>query len=172
MSRRNPEYIGKIDRCPNKNTTMRDRCIWFLACKWYGIRMTRVFDQPKKVNNYCYIGTKVLTHQGRVTHICVSKLTIVGSHNGLSPCRRQWWYIVNWNLKNKLKGNYNRNSNIFIQENAFENLVCEMAAILSRPQCVKKMILSDVNGIQVQHLHTCLSRSTPVCNKYCVIAFH
>ena len=30
-----------------------------------------------------------LTHWGRVTHICVSKLTINGSDNGLSPSRRQ-----------------------------------------------------------------------------------
>ena len=30
-----------------------------------------------------------LTHWGRVTHICVSKLTIIGSDNGLSPDRRQ-----------------------------------------------------------------------------------
>ena len=31
----------------------------------------------------------VLTQWGRVTHICVSKLTIIGSDNGLSPGRRQ-----------------------------------------------------------------------------------
>ena len=30
-----------------------------------------------------------LTHWGRVTHICVSKLTTIGSNNGLSPGRRQ-----------------------------------------------------------------------------------
>ena len=30
-----------------------------------------------------------LTHWGWVTHICVSKLTIIGSDNGLSPGRRQ-----------------------------------------------------------------------------------
>ena len=29
------------------------------------------------------------THWDRVTHICVSKLTIIGSDNGLSPERRQ-----------------------------------------------------------------------------------
>ena len=29
------------------------------------------------------------THWRRVTHICVSKLTIIGSDNGLSPGRRQ-----------------------------------------------------------------------------------
>ena len=30
-----------------------------------------------------------LTHYGRVTHICVSELPIIGSDNGLSPGRRQ-----------------------------------------------------------------------------------
>ena len=30
-----------------------------------------------------------LTHWGRVTHICVSKLTSIGSDNSLSPGRRQ-----------------------------------------------------------------------------------
>ena len=34
------------------------------------------------------IGTD-LTHWGRVTHICISKLTIIDSDNGLSPDRRQ-----------------------------------------------------------------------------------
>ena len=33
--------------------------------------------------------TLLLTHWGRVTHICVGKLTIIGSDNGLSPDRRQ-----------------------------------------------------------------------------------
>ena len=32
---------------------------------------------------------QLLTHWGRVTHILVSKLTIIGSANGLSPGRRQ-----------------------------------------------------------------------------------
>ena len=30
-----------------------------------------------------------LTHWGQVTHICTSKLTIIGSDSGLSPVRRQ-----------------------------------------------------------------------------------
>ena len=30
-----------------------------------------------------------ITHWGRVTHICVGALTIIGSDNGLSPGRRQ-----------------------------------------------------------------------------------
>ena len=35
----------------------------------------------------------VLTHWGRVTHICVGNLTIIGPDNGLSPGRRQ---AINW----------------------------------------------------------------------------
>ena len=49
----------------------------------------------------------------------------------------QCWVIVNWTLRNKLQWNFNRNYNIFIQENAFENFVCEMAAILSQHQCLQ-----------------------------------
>ena len=30
-----------------------------------------------------------LTHWGRATHICINKLTIIGTDNGLSPGRRQ-----------------------------------------------------------------------------------
>ena len=90
-------------------------------------------------------GLRVLTHWGRVTHICVGKLTIIGSNNGLSPGRRQ--AIIWTNDKILLIGplgtnfseiwNFNRNSNIFVQENAFENAVWKMAAIFPRPQWVK-----------------------------------
>ena len=36
-----------------------------------------------------HIFQSYLTHWGRVTHICVGNLTIIGSDNGLSPERRQ-----------------------------------------------------------------------------------
>ena len=38
------------------------------------------------IDNYQHIA---LTHWGRGTRLCVSKLTIIGSDNGLSPGRRQ-----------------------------------------------------------------------------------
>ena len=78
-----------------------------------------------------------LTHWGRMTHICGSKLTIIGSDNGLSPGRRQaiiltkCWNIANWTPRNKLQRNLNQNLYIFIQENAFENVIWKLAAILS-----------------------------------------
>ena len=49
----------------------------------------------------------------------------------------QCWNIVNWTLGNKIRWNFNQNSNIFIEENMFENAVCKMLFISSRPQCVK-----------------------------------
>ena len=77
-----------------------------------------------------------------MTHICVNKLTIIGSDNGLSPGRRQ--AIIWTNAEILLIGPLGTNfSEIVIdiwtfsfKKNAFENVVCEMAAILSRPQWV------------------------------------
>ena len=83
-----------------------------------------------------------LTHWGRVTHICVGK----PSHY-LNKC----WIIVNWTTTNKLQWNFNRNSNIFIQENAFENVVCEMASI-----CLGLNVLTpDVPRDFVGHFEKC-----------------
>ena len=85
----------------------------------------------------------VLTHWGRVTHICVGNLAIIGSDNGLSPGRRQAiiWTKAGILLIGTLGTNFsdislNRNLYIFIQENSFENIVRKTAAILSQPQCV------------------------------------
>ena len=72
-------------------------------------------------------------------HICVSKLTIIVSDNGLSPGRRQDSIWTNGGIL--LIGpfgtnfNFNRNSYIFVKENPIENVVRKMTAILSRPQC-------------------------------------
>ena len=47
-----------------------------------GLRL-RVLKKNSVLSDY------VLTHWGRVMHICVSKLIVIGSDNGLSPGRRQ-----------------------------------------------------------------------------------
>ena len=88
-------------------------------------------------------GHNELTLWGQATHIFVSKLTIIGSDNGSSPGRRQAFIWTNavilliWLLgRNIIQWNINRNPYIRIQQKAFENVVCEMAAILRRPQFV------------------------------------
>ena len=84
--------------------------------------------------------------------MCVGKLTIIGSDNGLvawtapSHYLNQCWNIVNWTLRDKLQWNFNRNSNIFIQENALENIVCEMASMLSRPQWHPSVFIGHLSG--------------------------
>ena len=75
-----------------------------------------------------------LTLWGRVTHICVDELTIIGSDNGLSPGRHQAiiWTNAGVLLIGPLGTNFSEAVNaietFFIQENAFENIVCEMAS--------------------------------------------
>ena len=66
----------------------------------------------------CVIPRDLLTHWGRVTHICVSNLTIIGSDNGSSPCRRQAiiWTNAGILLIGPLGTNY---SEIFIEIHTF-----------------------------------------------------
>ena len=80
----------------------------------------------------------VLTHWGRVTHIYVSKQTIIGSDNGLSPGQRQAiiWTNVGILLIGPLGTNF---SDILMEMYSFSfkncffpNVVCEMASILSQ----------------------------------------
>ena len=75
-----------------------------------------------------------------MTHIYVGKLTTIGPDNGLSP---GWYQAITWtNAGTLLIQSLGTNSSgilsniyMFIQENAFENVVCGIASILSRPQC-------------------------------------
>ena len=69
---------------------------------------------------------------------------------GAKPLSEQMLDYLNWTLRNKLQWNLNRNFNIFIQENAFESVVCETAAILSRLQCVKLNIKKADNILNPQ----------------------
>ena len=60
------------------------------------------------------------------------------TENYLNQCS-WWWNIANWTLKSKLQCNFNWNSNIFIEENIFKNIVCETVAILSRERWVDNL---------------------------------
>ena len=62
--------------------------------------------------------------------------------------------IVNWTIRNKIMWNFNQNSNIFIQENVFENSVCEMTVILSRVSWVNTtyVYVTTGSGCTPKHL--------------------
>ena len=84
-----------------------------------------------------------------MTHICVSNLTTITSDNGLSPGRCQ---AITWTNAGILligpSGTTSvklyRNSYIFIESNAFKNVVYKMVSISSRPQCVTHVTITYV----------------------------
>ena len=71
-----------------------------------------------------------LTHWSRVTLLCVSKLTIIVSDNGLLPGRGEplsetmvrYCQLDPWE---QVTGNFNRNYVIFIQEDTFDSAFCQ-----------------------------------------------
>ena len=71
--------------------------------------------------------------------IAVVNQKCFGSKEATSHYLNQCWGIINWTLRHKLQWNFIQNYNIFIQENVLESVVCEMASILSRPQCVNSL---------------------------------
>ena len=70
-------------------------------------------------------------------------MAIIGSDNGLSPVRRQTIAstIDDLLLSTPLRTNFNQNMLNFCQDNAFENIVCKILAILSRPRHIDDIFL-------------------------------
>ena len=62
---------------------------------------------------------------GQVTHIWVSKLDHHWLRWLVACLVNQYWHIT---IEKKNRWNLNRKPNIFIQENAFENVVCKWAS--------------------------------------------
>ena len=84
-----------------------------------------------------------LTHWGRVTHICVSKLAIIGSDNGLSPGRRQ---VIIWtNAGILLIGSLGTNfSEILIEilTFSFKKMHLKISSAKWRPFCLGLNVLT------------------------------
>ena len=84
-----------------------------------------------------------LTHWGRVTHICVSKLTIIGSDNGSSPGRRQAiiWTNDGILLTGPLGTNFSENL-IEILTLSFTKVRLKVSSAKWRPICLGLNVLS------------------------------
>ena len=86
--------------------------------------------------------------RSRVTHICVSKLTIIGSDSGLLLVRRRAiiWTNAGILFIGSLGINFSEifiESICFIQHYAFEDVVRKLAEVLSRPEFVKVCLIRD-----------------------------
>ena len=129
-------------------------------------------DHTSKVGTYCTeIGGKqskitkifslTLTHWGRVTRICISKLTIIGSDNGLSSDRRQ--AIIWTNAKLFLIGPLGTNfSEILIEilTFSFKKMRLKVSSAKRRPFCLGLNELIRHGG-HVNISHGCLLECNP-----------
>ena len=64
--------------------------MWFITCTPRTCRHSGL----ENISMTCVYSFVSLTNSGRSTHICINRLTIIGSDNGLSPGRRQ---AIIWN---------------------------------------------------------------------------
>ena len=96
---------------------------------------------PRKYEKESYTMNS-LTHWGRVTHIYIGKLTIIGSDNGLSPGRRQAiiWNNVGLLLIDPLETNFSEIL-IGIQTFSFKKMHLNMSSAKWRPFCLGLNVL-------------------------------
>ena len=115
------------------------------TCQWWFINIGPCYGLVAS-------GT-TLTHWGRATHICVSKLTIIGSDNGLSPCRRQAiiWTNAGTLLIRPLATNFSEIS-IEIHIFSFKNIHLKMSSGKWRPFCLSLSVLSNFDPVLGHHI--------------------
>ena len=91
---------------------------------------------------YASLYLDVLTHGGRVTHICVGNITIIGSDNGLSPGRRQAiiWTNAGILLIGPLETNF-REILIEIHTFSFKKMHLNMSSGKWQPFCFGRNVL-------------------------------
>ena len=87
-------------------------------------------------------GANELSHWGRVTHICDSKLTIIGLDNGLSPGRRQAiiWTNAGILLTRTIGTNFSEISSE-IHAVSFKKMHLKMSSAKCRPCCLSPSVL-------------------------------
>ena len=148
----------------------------YIGCIFQGL-LVFTWDMQNIIFQNTFVVPK-FAYWGRVTHICASKLTTIGSDSGLSPGRRQ---VIIWTnagillIRNTFQWNLRQNSYIFSQGNAFENIAWKMSAILSLSQCVKLPCVTPPRRVSLdrQVCHHCLPRrlslwqppAGPVCRR-------
>ena len=117
----------------------------FISVVWFATAAWTIIIGLSELGHYHYI-SKIgceLTHWGRVTQICVSKQTIIGSDDGLSPGRRQ--AIIWTNAGILLIGTLGTNfSEIFIEIRmfSFKKMGLKVSSAKQWPFCLGFNVLS------------------------------
>ena len=120
--------------------------LWHTAALCIDKCIQHIRQRVKAVGGWFMINNTPSTHWGRVTHICVGKLTIIGSVNGLSPGRRQAiiWTNAGILLIGPLGTNF---SEILIEIDtiSFKKMHLKMSAKW-RPFCLSLNVLNNDLG--------------------------
>ena len=105
------------------------------------ISLSLVLSVPTDTKS-CQLTLDQLNHWGGMTHICVSRLTIIGPDNGLSPGRRQAiiWTNAGILLIGPLGTNFSENL-IRIQTFWFRKMPLKMLSAKWRPFCLGLNVL-------------------------------
>ena len=134
---------------------------------WVTHKSCTRFCLARSCDNYRYGGgyggiTQVLTHWGRVTHICVSKLTIIGSYNGLSPDRRQAiiWTNAGLLLIEPLGTNFSEILNEILTL-SFKKMCLKVSSAKRRPFCL------GLNGLSQTTQH---NKAWALLMRYCIFS--
>ena len=114
------------------------------------IHMISLGHSELNVNYYLWCPV-ILTHWGRVTHIGISKLTIISSDNGLSPARRQAiiWTIAGILLIGPLSTNF---SEILIEIHVFsikKKTHLKWSSAKWQPFCLRLDVLIKEKGVDI-----------------------
>ena len=107
-------------------------------------QQVKIFPWFRDNGNNIHECRGVLTHWGRVTHICVGILTIIASDNGLSPGRRQAiiWTNDGILLIGPLGTNFNEIL-IEIHTFLFKKMHLKMSSAKRRPFCLGLNVLNQ-----------------------------
>ena len=139
-----PNYNKRII---SKFWTCHDSWALMACAKFCGDMFARNGITTKKYFHWVWVlkvsdmSPWILIHWGRVTHICINKLTIIGSDNGLSPgwCQAIIWTNAGILLIGPLRTNFSETLikiYTFSLKKMHVKMSSERASILSPPQCV------------------------------------
>ena len=128
-----------MDEWQNKKYHKFANFCLFLFHKWSQYVDKSVhFETCTYIFQYSWWFSSRLTHWGRATHICVGKLTIIGSDNGLSPGRRQ--AIIRINAGILLIRPFGTNFSEFLVEIlivSFKKMRLKVSSAKRRPFCLR-----------------------------------
>ena len=115
------------------------KCVFWVAVVYGRMKLQFVIEGSLLLN----LTLNCLTHWGRVTHICVSELTIIGSDNGLSPGRHQAIISTNEGILWIGPLGTNFSEIVFgIQTFSFNRMHLKMSSAKWRPFCLGLSVLT------------------------------